>query len=51
MDEQIWRYFQDELTLLERVELLRALESDGQLKKQFIDYQNLNTLLHLLPQA
>jgi ferric-dicitrate binding protein FerR (iron transport regulator) len=51
MNKQIRKYFQNELSLLERVEFLRALESDEQLKKQFIDYQSLKTLFHLLPQA
>jgi ferric-dicitrate binding protein FerR (iron transport regulator) len=50
MNEQIWKYFRNELSLQERVALLRTLETDSQLKKEFIDCQHVITLAGLARQ-
>lgn len=47
MDEQISKYFQGELDKTERLALLRNVESDETLKKQFVEYQNYYALLNL----
>ena len=47
MNEQIIKYFQGELDTTERLQLLRLVETDGELKKQFIEYKNMNALLTL----
>ncbi|MCS2407482.1 hypothetical protein NXY31_26280 [Bacteroides salyersiae] len=50
MDKRIQRYFQDELSSVERLNLLREIEKDENLKKQFIETQNMRALLSLSPQ-
>lgn len=47
MDEQIRKYFQEELDAAERLKLLRQVESDDKLKEQFIEYKNMYALLSL----
>ena len=47
MNEKIPAYFCDELSQPERVSLLREIESDEALKKQFTEYQNMHALLNL----
>lgn len=47
MNEQIIKYFRGELTTTERVQLLRQVEADAALKKQFIEYKNMHALLAL----
>lgn len=51
MDEQIKKYFQGELDAAERLKLLRQVESDDKLKKQFIESKNMYALLSLTPEA
>lgn len=50
MDKRIQRYFQDELSSVERLNLLREIEKDENLKKQFIETQNMRALLSLSTQ-
>ncbi len=47
MDEQIRKYFQGELDTAERLELLKRMESDDLLKKEFIVCKNTAALLAL----
>lgn len=47
MDERILKYFQNELTIAERLEFLREAERDETLKRQFVEYQNIRALAHL----
>lgn len=47
MDERIYKYFYEELSPEERVSLLRDVEADEELKRQFAEYQNLYALLNL----
>ena len=47
MDERILKYFQNELTVAERLEFLREAERDETLKRQFVEYQNIRALAHL----
>lgn len=47
MDERIQKYFQEELGATERLTLLRQIEADEALKKQFIEYKNMQALLAL----
>lgn len=47
MDEQILKYLQGELDAAERLNLLRQLNTDSELKKQFIEHKNTYALLHL----
>lgn len=50
MNEQITKYFQGELNTAERLQLLREVEADDELKKQFIEYKNMHALLALSDQ-
>ena len=45
MNEQISKYFQGELDTAERLKLLRQVEANDELKKQFIEYKNMYALL------
>lgn len=47
MDEQIRKYFQGELDATERVKFLKQVESDDELKEQFIESKNMYALLSL----
>ncbi len=47
MDEQINKYFNGELSFLERLELLRKIRDDKELESVFIQYQNLEALLSI----
>lgn len=47
MDERIYKYFYEELSPEERVSLLRDVEADEELKRQFAEYQNMYALLNL----
>lgn len=47
MDEQLLRYFSGELTVTERLELIRRVENDSLLKAEFIRLQNLNAVSRL----
>lgn len=47
MDERIYKYFYEELSTEDRLSLLRDVEADGELKKQFTEYQNQYALLNL----
>ena len=38
MERQIEKYFQEELNADERLDFLKQIESDNELKKQFINY-------------
>lgn len=51
MDERIRKYFQAELSVGERLELLRQIEADEELRRGFIEYKNMNALLTLSDQA
>lgn len=51
MNEQIIKYFQGELNTTERLQLLRQVEADDELKKQFIEYKNMHALLALSDQT
>lgn len=51
MDERIQRYFQGELSQPERLALLKHVEADDALKKQFVDFQNMHALLNLSEHA
>ena len=47
MNEQIIKYFQGELNTTERLQFLRQVETNSELKKQFIEYKNMHALLTL----
>ena len=47
MDERILKYFQNRLAPNERLLLLREIEKNEELKKQFAEYQNIQALLNL----
>ena len=47
MDERILKYFDDELNSADRLALLRQIEGDDELQRQFIEYKNMNSLLSL----
>lgn len=47
MDERIEKYFNEELSLTERIQFLQEVDSNETLKKQFADYQNSYALLNL----
>lgn len=47
MDEQIKKYFQEELNIAERLDLLKGVEADSELKQQFIEYKNMHALFAL----
>lgn len=47
MDEEIKKYFQGELDATERLKLLRQVETDNDLKEQFIECKNMHALLSL----
>lgn len=49
MNEEIEKYFQEQLSSEETLLLMRQIESDKILKKQFIKYQNFHALLTLAP--
>lgn len=51
MDEQIRKYFQGELDATERLEMLRQVEANDELKEQFIECKNMQALLSLSDQA
>ena len=40
MERQIEKYFQEELNADERLDFLKQVESDNELKKQFIKFKN-----------
>lgn len=40
MERQIEKYFQEELNADERLDFLKQIESDNELKKQFIKFKN-----------
>ena len=44
MDEQVRRYFQGMLDDSERLDLLRKVDTDPQLKSEFIGQQNIEAL-------
>ena len=46
MDERILKYFQNGLEANERLLLLREIEKNEELKKQFAEYQNMQALLN-----
>ena len=50
MDERILKYFQNSLAPNERLLLLREIEKNEELKKQFAEYQNIQALLNLSSQ-
>ena len=45
MERQIEKYFQEELNADERLDFLKQIESDNELKKQFIKFKNTYALL------
>lgn len=45
MDEQILKYFRGELDITERLQLLKLVATDAELKKQFSEYKNASALL------
>ena len=47
MDERIEKYFYEELSLEERLSLLHDVEANEELKRQFVEYQNMYALLNL----
>lgn len=49
MDKRIQKYLQNELSSSERLALLREIESDEVLKKEFVDIQNMRAVLNLSP--
>ena len=51
MDERILKYFQNGLEANERLLLLREIEKNEELKKQFAEYQNMQALLNLSSHA
>ena len=46
MERQIEKYFQEELNADERLDFLKQVESDNELKKQFIKFKNTYALLY-----
>lgn len=50
MDEQIRKYYQNELTVEERISLLNKAEADKELKEKLMHYQQINSLLDLSAQ-
>ena len=46
MDERILKYFQNSLAPNERLLLLREIEKNEELKKQFAEYKNIHALLN-----
>lgn len=51
MNEQIQKYFRGELDSAARLQLLRRMDTECELKKQFIDCKNMYALLSLTNQA
>lgn len=51
MDEQIKKYFQGDLDIADRLKLLREVESNDELKEEFIECKNMHALLSLSDQA
>lgn len=51
MDEQIRKYFQGDLDIADRLKLLREVESNDELKEEFIECKNMYALLSLSDQA
>lgn len=51
MNEQLKKYFQGELDIAERLTLLRQVESNDELKEEFIECKNMHALLSLSDQA
>ena len=51
MDQRIHKYMEDTLTSSERLELLREIEMDESLKKEFIELQNIKALLNISPET
>ncbi|MDR1814291.1 MAG: FecR family protein [Tannerella sp.] len=49
MDEQTEKYFNGQLTLAERVELLRKAETDAALRAEMIQIQSIEALICLMP--
>lgn len=47
MDERIYKYFYEELSTKDRLSLLRDVEANEELKREFAEYQNLYALLNL----
>ena len=47
MNERIHKYFYEKLSTEERLSLLRDVEASEELKKEFVEYQNLYALLNL----
>ena len=47
MERQIEKYFQEELNADERLDFLKQVESDNELKKQFIKFKTTYALLSL----
>jgi len=47
MDERIIKYYENELSETERMELLCDAENDPDLRKEMTDYQNVRALTHL----
>ncbi|MGM9802857.1 MAG: FecR family protein [Muribaculaceae bacterium] len=50
MDDRLIKYFQGELSPTERLQFLRQVEADDELKQQFIEYKNMQAMLHLSSQ-
>ena len=48
MDERIRKYFQAELSVGERLELLRQIEADEELRREFIEYKNIELLVDVI---
>lgn len=51
MNEQIIKYFQGELRTTEKLQFLREVETNSELKEQFIEYKNMRALLALSDQV
>jgi ferric-dicitrate binding protein FerR (iron transport regulator) len=49
MDEKILKYFENEMSQTEGIEFLKQIESDDRIKQDFVNYQNVYALLHVLP--
>ena len=49
MDERLVRYFEGGMSPDERLDFLQAVDSDRQLKKEFIRIQNVRLLMNLVP--
>jgi len=47
MKDQIKKYFEEELTSKERIELLKEIENDREMKDEFIHYKNKYALINL----